>query len=81
MSSQPFGHLPDGRAAQLFTLKLPSGLQADITDYGSTVVRLLVPDRTGKLADIVLGFDSAEKYAAHSAFFGCVSEIKRFATS
>lgn len=72
MFSQPFGRLPDGRPAQLFTLKLPSGLQADITDYGGTVVRLLVPDRTGKLADIVLGFDSAEKYAAHSSYFGCL---------
>lgn len=76
MSSQPFGRIPDGRPAQLFTLKLPSGLQADITDYGGTVVRLLVPDRSGKLADIVLGFDGAEKYAAHSSYFGCL--IGRF---
>ena len=76
MSPQPFGRIPDGRAAQLFTLKLPGGLQADITDYGGTVVRLLVPDRTGKLDDIVLGFDSAEKYSAHFAFFGCL--IGRF---
>lgn len=76
MNSQPFGQLPDGRTARLFTLKLPNGLQADITDYGGTVVRLLVPDRTGKPGDIVLGFDNAEKYAAHIAFFGCA--IGRF---
>ncbi len=76
MNSQSFGRIPDGRAAQLFTLKLPSGLQADITDYGGTVVRLLVPDRNGKLGDIVLGFDRAEKYAAHSSYFGCL--IGRF---
>ena len=76
MKPQSFGRIPDGRTAQLFTLKLPSGLQADITDYGGTVIRLLVPDRTGKLGDIVLGFDSAEKYAAHFAFFGCL--IGRF---
>jgi aldose 1-epimerase len=76
MNSAPFGRIPDGRAAQLFTLKLPGGLQADITDFGGTVVRLLVPDRTGKLGDVVLGFDSAEKYAAHSAYFG--SLIGRF---
>jgi aldose 1-epimerase len=76
MSSHPFGRIPDGRTAQLFTLKLPSGLQADITDYGGTVVRLLVPDKTGKLGDVVLGFDQAEKYAAHSSYFGCL--IGRF---
>ena len=76
MKSKPFGKIPDGRTAQLFTLKLPSGLQADITDYGGTVVRLLVPDRAGKLDDVVLGFDSAEKYAAHTSYFGCL--IGRF---
>jgi len=76
MNPQPFGRIPDGRAAQLFALKLPSGLQAEITNFGGTVVRLLVPDRAGKLGDLVLGFDSAEKYAAHSAFFGCT--IGRF---
>jgi aldose 1-epimerase len=76
MNPQPFGRIPDGRTAQLFTLRLPSGLQADITDYGCTVVRLLVPDRAGKSGDVVLGLDSAEKYAAHAAYFGCV--IGRF---
>ena len=77
MKPIPFGRLPDGRAARLFTLKLTSGLQADITDYGGTVVRLLVPDRAGKVGDIVLGFSSAEEYAAHSNYFGCL--IGRFA--
>jgi len=76
MKPQSFGRIPDGRAARLFTLKLPSGLQADITDYGGTVVRLLVPDRTGKLGDVVLGFNDAETYAAKSPYFGCV--IGRF---
>lgn len=76
MSPQPFGRIPNGRAAQLFTLKLPSGLQADITDYGGTVVRLLVPDRTGKPGDIVLGFNEAETYTEKSPYFGCL--IGRF---
>ena len=70
MNSQPFGKLPDGRGAQLFTLQLSNGVRADIADYGATLVRLLVPDRAGRLHDVALGFDSVEKYAAHSAYIG-----------
>jgi aldose 1-epimerase len=44
-----------------------------VTDFGARLVALDVPDRNGKLANVTLGFDSAEKYAAHSAFFGCTT--------
>ena len=74
--TSPFGNLPDGRPAQLHTLENASGFHADITDYGGTVVRLCTPDRHGDLADVVLGFDSVEDYAAHSPYFGCI--IGRF---
>jgi aldose 1-epimerase len=66
----PFGRLPDGRAARLFTLSNARGLRADITDFGGTVVRLLAPDRRGALADVVLGFDRVEDYIALSPYFG-----------
>ncbi|MCC2548696.1 galactose mutarotase [Hymenobacter sp. BT175] len=60
--SAPFGTTLDGAAAQLFTLTNAHGLQASITDYGGTVTSLLVPDRHGVLADVVLGFDSVAGY-------------------
>ncbi|MBI4622571.1 MAG: galactose mutarotase [Verrucomicrobia bacterium] len=69
---QPFGTLPAGQPARLYTLENSRGIRADITDYGGIVVRLLVPDRNGVLDDVVLGFDSVEKYAAGSPYFGCV---------
>jgi aldose 1-epimerase len=72
----PFGRLPDGREAQLFTLKNARGLRVEISDYGGTIVRLFAPDRHGTLADIVLGFDRVEDYVAHSPYFGCL--IGRF---
>ena len=71
-----FGKLPDGREAQLHTLRNAQGLCVDISDYGGTIVRLLAPDRHGKFADIVLGFDRVEDYIAHSPYFG--SLIGRF---
>ena len=67
-----FGALSDGRPTQLFTLKNASGFQADISDYGGTVVRLLTPDRHGKLDDIVLGLHDAAEYRAKSPFFGAL---------
>ena len=67
---QPFGRLPDGREAHLHLLQNKSGASAAITDFGGILVSLLVPDRTGQLDDIVLGFNSVEPYVDRSPFFG-----------
>lgn len=56
-----FGTLPDGRQAHLYTIAC-GGLTAAVTDYGAALVRLLVPDASGKTADVVLGYDSANGY-------------------
>jgi aldose 1-epimerase len=67
-----FGRLPDGRETHLFTLENARGFRADISDFGGTVVNLLVPDRAGKFADVALGFDNAARYRAESPFFGAL---------
>jgi aldose 1-epimerase len=73
-----FGTTPDGTSVSLFTLTNQNGLQAQISDYGGTLVSLKTPDREGKLSDIVLGFDSVDCYIAHPApYFG--SLIGRYA--
>jgi aldose 1-epimerase len=69
---KPFGRLSDGRETHLYTLRNAKGFQADIADYGGTVVRLLVPDRDGKLADVVLGFNSIDPYPGQSPYFGAL---------
>ncbi len=74
--SQSFGRLPDGREARLHLLTNKSGARAEITDFGGILVRLLVPDRTGQLDDVVLGFASVEPYVTGSPFFGAT--IGRF---
>ena len=66
-----FGKLPDGRAAELFTLKNANGLAAKITNYGAIVTELHVPDRNGGLADVVLGFDNLAQYLQGHPCFGC----------
>lgn len=58
----PFGKTPDGTAVQLFTLVNAKGAKATITNYGGILSSLLMPDKNGKLGDVVLGFDSVEGY-------------------
>ncbi len=77
MASKPFGTTRDGRQARLYTLASQNGLQADITDYGGAVVSLQVPDRAGKLTDVVLGYDSLAGYEADKPYLGAI--IGRFA--
>lgn len=69
---QPFGRLPDGRETHLYTLENERGLRADISDFGGTVVNLLVPDRRGERADVSLGFAEAAPYLTDSPFFGAL---------
>lgn len=71
VTAQPFGTV-DGRAVQLYTLRNASGAEATITNYGGIVVTLLVPDRSGKLVDVVLGYDKLEGYLKTTPYFGAL---------
>jgi aldose 1-epimerase len=75
--SRSFGRLADGREARLFTLDNGQGLVAEVTDFGGIIVRLLVPDRAGRAADVILGVDSAGEFEAKAAGFNSV--IGRYA--
>jgi aldose 1-epimerase len=61
-TSASFGKATDGTEIQLFTLTNPNGLKATISTYGGTLTSLLVPDKDGKMSDVILGFDKAEGY-------------------
>ena len=58
---KPFGVLPDGRQATLYTIK-NNTLTATLTDFGATLVSLWVPDRKGNKEDVVLGHDNVTAY-------------------
>jgi aldose 1-epimerase len=67
---RPFGTLPNGFRADLYVLRNANGIEARITNFGATVVSIFAPDRHGKIADVVLGFDDLEGYAQNRKFFG-----------
>ena len=57
-----FGKAPDGTGVQLFTLANAQGMKATVSTYGGTLTSLLVPDKTSKLGDVILGFDNVSGY-------------------
>lgn len=66
---EKFGVLPSGEEASLYTISC-GFLTAVVTDYGATLVKLMVPDKNGVPADVVLGYDHVDGYRTGSAFLG-----------
>ena len=81
VSSRPFGKLPDGTPVEIYALS-DGAFEARIATYGGVVVSLKTPDRDGRSADVVLGFDDVDGYVSNfngpsNAFFGAI--IGRYA--
>src|SRR5213079_1188888 len=68
----PFGSTERGEAVSAYTLKNAHGIELQVLDYGGIIVSLRVPDRTGRLGDVVLGFDSLADYQRGSPYFGAL---------
>jgi aldose 1-epimerase len=68
-----FGQMPDGTPVKLYVLKNPMGMVAKVTEYGLIITELRVPDRQGKIGNVVLGFDSLERYLKGHPFFGAIA--------
>ena len=67
---QSFGMTADGRNASLFILKNSRGTQAELTNYGASLVRFLIKDKIGIPQDVVLGYDDVSGYEKGTAFIG-----------
>jgi aldose 1-epimerase len=70
VEKKAFGKLPDGTEVEEYTLHSGKGATAKIITYGATLTELWVPDKAGKNADVVLGFDNLEQYLGDHPFFG-----------
>ncbi len=68
----PFGKLKDGSAVEIFTLTNAKGVEVRAITYGGIIQSWKVPDKAGKLADVVLGFDTIEGYQTNDPFFGAI---------
>jgi aldose 1-epimerase len=69
---EAFHRIIDGSQVDLYTLKNSNGIEATITNYGGIVVSLKVPDRNGKLGDVVLGYNTLNDYIGSTPYFGAL---------
>lgn len=68
--SEPFGTLPDGTPVEAVTLTGANGVSARIMTLGATLQALSAPDRSGRVADVTLGYDDARSYVEHPNYWG-----------
>lgn len=67
---ETFGSTSKKEEAVLYTLTNENGMSASITNYGAALVKLNVPDKEGKLRDVVLGYDDVTGYEKGGGSFG-----------
>ena len=67
-----FGATADGEAVHSYTLRNASGIEMRVISLGGIVTHLITPDRDGNMADIVLGFDTIDKYLEEPPYFGAL---------
>jgi aldose 1-epimerase len=72
IQKESFGKTKDGKEVFLYTLENAKKSVIKITNWGGIVTHLLVPDASGKLDDIVLGFDTLEPYLSRHPYFGAL---------
>jgi aldose 1-epimerase len=74
---RPFGRTEAGTPVELFVLTNAGGMQVEVIGFGATITALRVPDRDGRMADVVLGYDRLEGYDRRHPYFG--SLVGRYA--
>jgi aldose 1-epimerase len=69
----PYGSISGGGKADLYTLTNSKGSSIQITNYGGVITSLRVPDKRGRLGDVVLGYDNLDGYRKGDAYIGAIA--------
>ena len=67
-----FGTMPDRTVVDAYTLTNARGMEITAITYGGIITSLRVPDREGRMGDVVLGYDSLAGYLKASPYFGAI---------
>lgn len=67
-----WGTLPDGRSVELYTIQNTAGNSVSISTFGGIITSIIMPDASGHLSDIVLGYDTLSEYVLDDAYFGAM---------
>lgn len=65
-----FGKTKEGKAVTKYTMRNKNGMEVSVIDLGACITEIRVPDRQGKLADVVLGYSCVEGYETNKPHFG-----------
>lgn len=72
ITKQYFGTMDDGRDVYSYTMKLASGMTVRICEFGGAIMELRVPDKFGRMADIVAGYDAIRDYVLNPGYLGAL---------
>lgn len=70
ITTKSFGKTSKGEEAKLYILENKNGMKAVFSDFGAVLKELWVPDKDGKFADVVLGYDTLAEYEKNPTYFG-----------
>ena len=69
-TTESFGTLQAGEEVYKICLENANGMQVAVLNYGGIIQSIVVPDRSGRFADVVLGYDSLKEYISDDCYFG-----------
>src|SRR5690242_1679419 len=69
---ESFGKTGNGRPVDLYTLTNSKGMEVRAMTYGGIIVSIRVPDKNGKLGDVVLGHDNLDGYLTNPPYLGAI---------
>lgn len=61
------------KKTMLYTLENKNGMRVELSNYGATIVSIKVPDRSGKIEEVTLGYDRIQAYRDGKSYFGCIA--------
>ncbi len=72
ISVAPYGTTKSGKAVNLYRLRNDKGMEVDITNYGAIITAIRVPDSSGNIEDVTLGYDNLAGYEKGTSYFGAI---------
>src|SRR6185295_15868623 len=73
IEKRDFGKLPDGTPVFEYTLTNAKNMSVGVINYGGIITSIKVPDRDGKIDNVVLGFRDIDSYVGKNPYFGVIA--------
>ena len=75
ITKNEFGMTKDNQPISLYTIENASGASVTLSDYGCRIIKIMVPNKEGKLTDVILGLMNADEYLADVLLYPYYSDL------